>query len=350
MRAIHAVLNGAAAVLVALAVAGCAGVGAPVPGAPAHHRERGFANPWSHLERPGFWPRAGFFVRRVLAATFAPRRSDQSAVANDGSALRGNRGEPTLTWIGHSTLLLQLDGVNVLTDPQWSERASPVSFAGPRRLVPPGVAFEHLPSIQVVLLSHDHYDHLDARTVERLAAVHRPRFVVPLGIRAWLADRGIHDVVELDWWQSVEIDGLRFTSVPAKHFSGRSPRDANRRLWTGWTIAGRDRRAYFAGDTGYSEVLAEIGRRLGPFDVAALPIGAYLPQWLMKPAHLTPEEALDVFRDVGARRFVAIHWGTFDLADEPIDDPPRRLAAEARKRGLDPDRVWILTHGETRRW
>jgi N-acyl-phosphatidylethanolamine-hydrolysing phospholipase D len=294
--------------------------------------------------------RLKFFVTRVISTTFNPRSVDLPRVANDGAALRDNRAAPTLTWVGHSTLLVQLDGVNVLTDPHWSPRASPVSFAGPRRVMPPGLRFEDLPPVHVVVISHDHYDHLDVATVTRLAQSHRPRFLVPLGFKAWFADLGITDVEELDWWQARRVGGVTFTCVPAQHFSGRTLFDRNRRLWSGWTIAGRDRRLYFAGDTAYNPALKEIGERLGPFDVAALPIGAYLPPVIMKAGHTTPEEALRLFADVRGRLFVPIHWGTFDLTEEPLEEPPRRLMAEAERLGLGPDRVWVLKHGESRSW
>jgi L-ascorbate metabolism protein UlaG (beta-lactamase superfamily) len=336
---------------VALATAACSGVGSPVPGAPAHHRQHGFVNANPDFTRPPFWTRTAFFVSRMWAATFRPRRADLPRVDNDGAALRANVATPTVTWIGHATLLLQLDGVNVLTDPQWSERASPVGFAGPRRLMPPGVAFEDLPPIHVVVISHDHFDHLDLPTVKRLAAVHHPRFYVPLGLKAWLADQGIEDAVELDWWESRQERGLTLTCVPVQHWSARSFFELNRRLWGGWAIAGRDRRLFFSGDTGYyAPYFREIGARLGPFDLAAVAIGAYEPPAIMRLTHTTPEEALQVFADVRGRRFIAMHWGTFDLSEEPIDEPPRRLEAAARRAGLSSDRVWVLKHGETRAW
>jgi L-ascorbate metabolism protein UlaG (beta-lactamase superfamily) len=334
----------------ALMLTSCAGVGGPVPGAPAHHRERGFANTSPSYAPASFWVRVGFFMSRVWATTFSPRTANLPVVASDTGAIRGNPGAATVTWVGHSTLLVQLDGVNILTDPHWSERASPVGFAGPRRVTPPGLKFEDLPPVHLVLISHDHYDHLDEATVRRLAATHRPRFLVPLGLKAWLADLGITDVEELDWWESRAVRGLTLTCVPAQHFSGRAPWDRDQRLWGGWVVAGRAKRLYFAGDTAYYGGLKEIGARLGPFDLAAVPIGAYVPPTVMGSSHTTPEEALRVFADVRGRSFVPIHWGTFDLAEEPIDEPPARLLAEARRLGLDPERVWILKHGETRRW
>jgi L-ascorbate metabolism protein UlaG (beta-lactamase superfamily) len=336
------------AVLLATA---CTGVGGPVPGAPAHHRERGFANANPDFVRPPFWTRTRFFATRIWSSIFTPRSVSLPRVPNDGAALRANQGEPTVTWVGHATLLIQLDGVNVLTDPQWSERASPVRFAGPRRLTPPGLRFEDLPPIHVVLISHDHFDHLDEATVKQLAEVHRPRFYVPLGHAAWFADLGIREVVELDWWDARVERGLTLTCVPVQHWTARSYFEQNRRLWSGWTVAGRERRLFFGGDTGYWEpYFREIGLRLGPFDLAAISIGAYEPAAMMRLTHTTPEQSLRIFDDVGGHRFVAMHWGTFDLADEPLTEPPARLQAEARRLGLDPDRIWILQPGETRRW
>ncbi len=336
--------------LLALLSTSCTGVGGPVPGAPAHHRERGFANTNPAYALAGTWTRLTFFVGRVWASTVSPRTANFPIAASDPAMLRGHARADTVSWVGHSTLLVQLDGVNVLTDPHWSPRASPVGFAGPRRVTPPGLRFEDLPPIHVVVISHDHYDHLDEATVRRLAESHRPRFLVPLGLKAWLAALGITDVEELDWWDARSVRGLTFTCVPAQHFSGRGLFDRNRRLWGGWTVAGRSKRLYFAGDTAYYGGLKEIGARLGPFDLAAIPIGAYVPATIMKAGHTSPEEALQVLADVRGRRLIPIHWGTFDLAEEPLDEPPQRLEAEARRLGLDAERLWIMKHGETRRW
>jgi L-ascorbate metabolism protein UlaG (beta-lactamase superfamily) len=333
-------------------VAGCVGVGGPLPSAPAHHRARGFANENAAFARPDFWALQAFRARRLWSSLVGgPEAPDFPRVPNDGRALRDNRRAPTLTWIGHATLLVQLDGVNVLTDPQFSDRASPVQFAGPRRLNPPGVAFEDLPPIHAVVISHDHYDHLDRRSVQRLAATHQPRFLVPLGFKAWLASVGItKNVDELDWWDSRRVGGLTVTATPVQHWCARTPFDTNRRLWAGWAIAGRERRLFFAGDTGYYDGFRRIGERLGPFDLALVSIAAYEPSSVMAHTHTTPEDSLRILDDIGGHTFVAMHWGTFDLAEEPIDEPPRRLRAAARARGLPDNRVWVLAHGETRRW
>lgn len=341
----------AAALLLLLLLAACASAGSePVAGRPAHHVEGGFRNPDLAFIRPSGWTRWSFIVRRAVQSLTSPRTYDAPRVANDGAALPSNPRPPAITWIGHATLLVQLDGLSVLTDPQWSDRAGPTSWFGPKRLGPPGLAFEALPRIDVVVISHDHYDHLDLVTVKRLAAAHDPLFMVPLGMKVWFADNGMSRVEELDWWQEREHRGVRFVCVPAQHFSQRSLWDANRRLWASWAIVGRDKRLYFGGDTGYFSGFKEAGQRLGPFDVAALPIGAYLPPQIMKLVHLTPEEATQAFVDLDAKVMLGMHWGTFDLADEPLDEPPARMLAEIRRRNLDPSRAWILKIGETRVW
>ncbi len=261
-----------------------------------------------------------------------------------------------MTWVGHSTLLVQLAGCNVLTDPVWSRRASPVQWAGPLRVVPPGVVFERLPSIDLVLLSHNHYDHLDAATIEHLAACWPDaRFVVPAGLSAFVRRRGARHVTELDWWATAEVGDLAVGCTPAQHFSQRRPGDRNRTLWCGWAIEGAGRCLYFAGDTGYHPVFGDIAARFGPFDVACLPIGAYEPRWFMRPIHLNPEDAVRAFTDIcraqpghDAGVMLAMHWGTFKLTDEPLDEPPERTRQAWRQAGLSDDRLWILAHGETR--
>jgi N-acyl-phosphatidylethanolamine-hydrolysing phospholipase D len=338
--------------LIAAVGAGCAGVGTePLPGKPAHHVEGGFRNTNPEFKRPDGWTRTKFFARRGWGSLTAARSFAAPRVDNDGRALQSpDPATSLITWVGHATLLVQVAGVNILTDPNWGERASPISFAGPRRLSPPGLPFDRLPPVHVVLISHNHYDHLDLGTVKRLAAAHDPLFVVPLGLKRWFADNGLTRVEELDWWQAVEHRGLRLVCVPAQHFSQRTLWDGNRRLWSSWAVIAPERRFYFSGDTGYFEGFREVGERLGPFDLAAIAIGAYVPAEIMRFVHLTPEEAVAAFQDLRGRTLLGMHWGTFDLADEPLDEPPVRMLAEVQRRGIPPERAWILKMGETRRW
>ncbi len=334
-----------------LCAASCSSVGKePLPGEPAHHVEGGFKNPNPDFSRPDGWTRWTFFATRVWGSFVSPRHFAAPRVANDGRALRGGSPEPTVTWVGHATLLIQLEGLNILTDPHWGERASPLSWAGPRRLSPPGLAFEDLPKIDVVLISHNHFDHLDLGTVRRLAAAHDPLFLVPLAMKSWMVDNGIARAEELDWWGGRELGGVRFVCVPAQHFSQRTIWDRDRRLWASWAVVGKSRRLYFSGDTGYFTQFKEAGDRLGPFDLSAMAIGAYVPAEIMQFVHLTPEQAVQASEDLRSRVMLGIHWGTFDLADEPLDEPPRRMLAETSRRGMADDRAWVLKIGETRRW
>lgn len=303
-----------------------------------------FVNPAGVFTMPGLGTALPFFLRRI-AVSLKPRRGAGTPVPLDRAAMGR---EPSITWIGHSTFLVRMDGVTFLTDPVFSQRASPFSFMGPKRMVPPGVPPEALPKIDFVLLSHDHYDHADIRTV-RWLSYQGIRFVVPLGLRDWVRKAG-GEAVELDWWQETERNGLRITCVPAQHFSGRSLRDRFQRLWCGYVVSGPTRRFYHAGDSGYSPDFKLIGEQLGPIDLATVPIGAYLPADIMHFVHTDPEEALQIAEDVKARRAVAMHFGTFDLSDEPVDEPPKRFRAEADRRGWGEDRAVVMKIGETREW
>jgi len=281
------------------------------------------------------------FILRRLRASFASRPGAAPVVPFDPRALERN---PAVTWIGHATFYVRLGGAAFLTDPMYSEYASPIRF-GPRRLVPPGVPLEALPRLDFALLSHDHYDHSDLPTIRRLAA--RVPFVVPFGVGELVREAGGRVAAELGWWQEARIAGVTVTCVPARHFSGRALTDRNHRLWAGFVVADGSRRLYHSGDTALFDGFAEIGRRAGPIDLACLPIGAYEPRAIMGPIHLNPEEAVRAALDLRARAVVAMHFGTFDLSDEPLDEPPRRFLAEARARGLG-ECAFVLAVGETR--
>ncbi len=212
--------------------------------------------------------------------------------------------------------------MNILTDPVWSYRVSPVTWAGPRRHRAPGIRFEDLPPIDVVAVSHNHYDHMDVATLRRLRDVHAPLILVGLGNSAFLEREGLSGTRDLDWWESVDLgQGVRATSVPARHFSARGPGDRDRALWTGYVFSGETGSAYFAGDTGYGSHFAEIGKRLGPIDVALLPIGAFRPRWFMSPVHIDPQEAIQAHRDLGASVSIPMHYGTFPLGDDAETEP-----------------------------
>ncbi len=255
-----------------------------------------------------------------------------------------------MTWIGHATMLVRLGGANVLFDPVFSERASPVSFAGPKRVVPLPIDIADLPQIDIVLISHNHYDHLDADSVKRIAAMsHSPRFLVPMGLKAWFAELGIARVDELDWWQQEQHGDLRITFVPVQHWSKRTLTDANKTLWGGWVVEGEGLSIIHTGDTGYSQDFRDIGERLGPFDMAFIPIGSYAPRWFMKTMHADVPEAVQIRSDLRAARAIGMHWGTFEsLADEPLDEPPIVLARQREQRGLAQEEFDVLKIGETR--
>lgn len=262
----------------------------------------------------------------------------------------------TITWIGHTSFLVQIAGLNVLIDPIWSERASPVQFAGPKRWVPPGVEFDHLPPVDVVILSHDHYDHLDARTVSRLAFRYPAAlWFAPLGVSDFLRERGARDVTERDWWQESTVGALQLACVPAQHFSGRSVFGRNTTLWCGWILRSPERSIFFAGDTGLHPEFGRIASRYGPFDLAILPIGAYEPRWFMGSVHMNPDDCIKAIEELAEngrdRRLImaAAHWGTFKLTDEPMNEPPIRMRALWEQAGRDQNELWILQHGETRR-
>ncbi|WP_017236763.1 MBL fold metallo-hydrolase [Streptomyces sp. SS] len=248
-----------------------------------------------------------------------------------------------VTWAGHASWVLRIGGITVLTDPVWSRRI----FGTPARLTPVGVRWEDLPAVDAVVISHNHFDHLDAPTLKRLPR-HTPVFV-PAGLGRWFARRGFLRVTELDWWEAAELDGVRFDFVPAHHWSKRTLLDTCRSLWGGWVLTDRSgRRVHFAGDTGYGHWFAEIGRRYPGIDLALLPIGAYAPRWWLSDVHTDPEEAVRAHQDLGARRMAPMHWATFVLSSEPVLEPLTRVRAAWEKAGLPREELWDLPVGGSR--
>ncbi|MFN8580208.1 MAG: MBL fold metallo-hydrolase [Gemmatimonadaceae bacterium] len=320
-----------------------------------HHSANGrFQNPWPEAAPPGF----GRALRWLLSRSFKelpplPTRGSLPMRAPDVAYPRAAPDVFAATWVGHSTALLQMGGLNIITDPVFSQRASPFTAIGPRRVMGPALELNAVPPLDLVLISHNHYDHLDRASAEHLARAHDATWVAPLKLATTLRRWGVRDIVELDWWDTTTVRGVQITATPAKHFSGRSMRDRFATLWCGYSLASQDTRVYFAGDSAFHPEFREVGARCGPFDFVMIPIGAYDPRWMMRSVHLDPEEAVQAYVDIAngsAPLMLAIHWGTFRLTEEALDEPPTRARAEWERRGLDPHRLWVAAFGETRRW
>jgi L-ascorbate metabolism protein UlaG (beta-lactamase superfamily) len=330
--------------------------------APSHHRPHGFANsdptvvignfPWYEM------------VWRSLRGDFKPLAEPAGgygafartwSVPVDHARLSVRQQAPVVTWLGHVTVLLQVAGLNILLDPTLADFAGPYGRFGAPRRVPAPLQAHQLPPIDVVLISHNHYDHLcDATIAALLSSGQQPRFFVPLGLKAWFDARNIAQVTELDWWGGAPLcDALRLHFTPAQHWSRRTPWDTNASLWGGYMVehhgnAPQPWRFLFPGDTGYSADFKAIRQRIGAVDFLALPIGAYLPRDFMRPMHVNPFDAVQMLIDLEAKQAMGVHWGTFMLTQEAFDQPPKDLAAALLHHGLPDDRVWLMRHGETR--
>ena len=330
----------------------------------SHHRPAGFQNNYLDFsgkslaqllrlrwdaQRNGLPPRPAAPTPQV-----APDLGFLHANAKAGAAM-----QPAVTWVGHATVLVQAGGLTLLTDPVFSARASPLGFAGPKRHQPPGVMLDALPHVDLVLASHNHYDHLDEASIRGLAnqAGGPPLFIVPLGLKAWLADKGVHHAIELDWWERHQVEGVEVTLVPAQHWSGRGVTDRMKTLWGGFAVLAPDCHLFFAGDTGYSRDFEDIRSHFaerqaahagGGFDIALLPIGAYEPRWFMAGQHVNVHEAVKIHRDLGAKRSLGVHWGTFELTDEALDEPPRALGRVRAAEGIHENDFFVMAIGETR--
>ena len=289
------------------------------------HNDFADAAKWATHRQPGFWKT----YRDEPTGSPPPQRID-------GDQLR-------VTFVNHTTVLLQTHGVNFLTDPIWSNRCGPVSWFGPRRVRPPGIRLEDLPPIDVVLLSHNHYDHCDLPTLKQIVRKHRPKLIAPLGNRRFLEPRGIPVFQELDWWDSTKVsDDVTVTAIPARHFSGRGIFDRDRSLWSGFMVGTPSGSICFAADTGFGDHFAEIRTRLGAPRLALLPIGAFRPEWFMSRVHMSPEQAIEAHQQLGARTTVATHFGTFRLADDAETEAQDRITA------AKVPEFWVLGFGEGR--
>jgi N-acyl-phosphatidylethanolamine-hydrolysing phospholipase D len=347
---------------VLLAMAGCANVNPYFDASKKHHRPDGFNNNYHDNfapDQPSFW---SWQWARLQDPPPASRPERIPVAQVDRAALKAPTRDVSVTWIGHATVLWRINGLNILTDPHFSKRAAPVQFAGPAREVALPVAMADLPRIDVVLLSHNHYDHLDRDSVRALNAQAGgpPLFVVPLGVDLWMKNEGITRVQRMDWWQSIKLPApgagagaeMDLHFVPSQHWSSRSPWDRSATLWGGFvlqaSVDGAPYSMYFAGDTGYSKDFADIAARFGGFDFAQIPVGCYLPRWFMKMQHVNEDEALQIHRDVRSRLSMGVHWGTFRLCDDPIDITLDEFPRARERAGVSPDAFVLFALGETR--
>jgi N-acyl-phosphatidylethanolamine-hydrolysing phospholipase D len=323
------------------------------PKSPAHHSARGYQNPHADTSAGGIFNVMRSRLFKDDWQRYDPSRDRVPTTTPDPSTAPTDNA--TVTWIGQATVLIQHKGINVLTDPVFSDHASPFSFAGPKRVTRPAMSVEELPEIHAVVISHNHYDHLDTASIRALG--NDPTYFVPLGVKAWFEEVGIRPdkVVELDWWEeaSLLIDGQQIvlTATPSQHVSGRGFRDRNATLWASWGIAWSDFSAWFGGDTGYNDLqFREIGERLGPFDLGIIPIGSYEPRHIMKAVHVNPAEALQIHKDINARSSMAVHWGGFHLTAEGVLEPAADLQRARRAAAIPEEEFATVAVGETRHY
>jgi L-ascorbate metabolism protein UlaG (beta-lactamase superfamily) len=345
--------------LLALTLGACSTVNPYYDARRAHHRPDGFVNSDTTLQI-GTFPWYEIMQRR-LRGDFRPSSppdggyekfiADWTTPINT-ALLFTPAATPRITWLGHAGMLLQIGEQNILIDPQLSDAAGPVSWLSAKRRVPVPIQPAQLPRIDLVLISHNHFDHLDTATIKSLiSAGQKPHFLVPLGVKAWFDDLEIGHVTEMDWWDSRVEGALKIHFTPAQHWSRRTISDTNTTLWGGFAIEWSDqapRRFLYTGDTGYSHDFKEIRRRLGAVDFLAIPVGAYLPRDFMAPQHINPEDAVQIMLDLDAKHGLGLHWGTFELTQEAFDQPPRDLAVALKQRNLPAERIWLFKHGETR--
>ncbi|XP_072181572.1 N-acyl-phosphatidylethanolamine-hydrolyzing phospholipase D-like [Diadema setosum] len=324
---------------------------------PSKFRNGRYENPWETWRMPSlgnifkWWfctkNNSNVPSKSVLDKTLPVLKPDQDEIKVPPIA--GIR----VTWIGHATTLVQFDGISVLTDPVFSDRCGPVSWFGPKRYRPPPCTVQDLPKIDAVVISHSHFDHLDAPSVASLNERFGSglRWFVPLGLLDWMTDMGCENVIEMDWWQEnciPEHSDVTFAFTPTQHWGQRTPTDRFKTLWGSWCIMGPNHSFFFAGDTGYCRGFEEIGRRYGPFDLAAIPIGAYEPRDVMRGQHVDPTEAVQIHQDVNARKSLGIHWGTYTLTYEYYLDPPKEMNKAMENKGLPLEDFFVMKHGESR--
>ncbi len=322
-----------------------------IEGKPYHHLSQShFRNPEDNDPgKPSMSHLIAFMLRLPWTWSHTPQvppdmRLNERDAINHLNKLKKS---DTITWLGHATFLIRMDGQTILTDPYLTAHAGPWIF-GPNRYVPPGITIKNLPTLNIILLSHNHYDSLDLKTIEQLKNKKNIKVVVPLYNASYFEDRGYPSIYELDWYQSIQLDSLKITAIPAIHYSGRTLRDQNRRLWAGYIIKSRRHKILYMCDSAYGEMYHYIGKKYGPFDAVIIDIGAYMPQSVMQYAHTTPEESVQIARDLKAKNVIAMHWGTVILSEEPPFDPPLRFRAAGKAAGYSPKKIWVMKVGETR--
>lgn len=259
---------------------------------------------------------------------------------------RVKKGELSASFINHATVLIQIDGINILTDPVYSKRTSPVSFAGPKRVKLPGIKFEDLPKIDVILISHNHYDHFDVKTLDKLIKRDNPKILFGLGNSYYLGKKNSKNSIEMDWQDEFIFKDIKFVFLPARHWSKRGLFDTNKSLWGAFAILG-SKKIYFAGDTGYADHFKQAKKQFKYFDLSLIPIGAYEPRWFMKEAHMNPEESVIAHKDLNSKKSIGIHFGTFQITNEKIDDPVLDLRKAIKKYGVTEEEFFTLQHGES---
>jgi len=347
------IIGGVLMVLVPPVFTGCIPSSSHAEELPYHHVKGGFRNPPGSPEYAGSWKDtvSGYTDRIGEGITgYAPTLSPEYRLtpADVRKGLVRIKGKDALTWLGHATFLINLGGKTILTDPFLTEYATGVPPFGPRRATPPALNIGELPQIDILVVSHNHYDHLDAETIEALAGKDNIHVIVPLGMGAFFSARGYSLITELDWYDDMQVQGVSVKAVPAIHGSGRGFFDRNEKLWASYVFSSGTKRVYFSSDTAYGPVYPEIGRKIGPVDYALVPIGVYEPRKRMKSRHVNPAEALRIGLDLHAKTIIATHWGTIRLSDEPFEEPPLRFRQAADENGYTEKTAWVLKIGESR--